>query len=94
MKTSPSLVPNAVSACRMTRAHDPDGSISVTVDTSQLLRVRQAIVQSGCKPVGIVRAVPLAGGTKVRLLLALPPEHVEPVMDSIMRRVGAGQFGQ
>ncbi len=85
------LVPSTFRICK---TRELDGSLSVTVESSQLLRVRRAIVQSGCKPVGIVKAVPLAGGTKVRLLIALRPEFVQPVMDSIMRCVGAGEFGR
>jgi len=90
MQSQPSAARQTTFPCRIAKTRDQ--SLSVTVETSQLLRVRQAIVQSGCKPVGIVKAEPLAGGTKVRLRVALPPEHVEAVMDSIMRRVGAGQF--
>jgi hypothetical protein len=78
---------------RICKTRELDGSLSVTVESSQLLRVRRAIVQSGCEPVGIVKAVPLAGGTKVRLLIALRPESVQRVMDSIMRSVSAGEFG-
>jgi hypothetical protein len=64
------------------------------VDTSQLLQVRRAIVQSGCAPVGIVKAAPLACGTRVRLLIAVRPDHVHKVMESIMRSVGSGEFGR
>ena len=42
---------------------------------------------------GIVKAAPIAGGTRVRLLIALRPEFVQTVMDAIMRCVGAGEFG-
>jgi hypothetical protein len=77
---------------RICQTRELDGSLSVTVETSQLLRVRKAIVQSGCKPVGIVKAVPLAGGRKVRLLVALRPEFVHQVMDAIMRTVDSGEF--
>ena len=84
----------AQSAFRISKARDRDGSLSVTMESSQLLQVRRAIVKSGCAPIGIVKAVPLAGGTKVRLLIALRPEFVQPVMDSIMRCVGSGEFGR
>jgi hypothetical protein len=70
---------------RLTRSRELDGSLSVTVDASQLLRVRRAIVQCPCKPVGIVKAVPLACGTRVRLLIALRPEFVAPVTEAINR---------
>ncbi len=77
---------------RICKSRDLDGSLSITVETSQLLNVRRAIIQSGCKPVGIVKAAPLAGGTRVRLLIALRPEFVDRVMESITRAVGAGKF--
>jgi hypothetical protein len=83
----------APTTLRICKTRDLDGSLSVTVESSLLLQVRRAIVKSGCTPVGIVKAVPLAGGTKVRLLIALRPEFVQPVMDSIMRCVGTGEFG-
>lgn len=79
---------------RISKTRDLQGSLSVTVETSQLLQVRRAILKSGCEPVGIVKAVPLAGGTKVRLLIALRPEFAQPVMDSIMRCVRTGEFGR
>jgi hypothetical protein len=72
---------------RICKSREIDGSLCVTVDTSQLLRVRRAIVQCGCKPIGIVKAVPLAGGTRVRMLIALRPEFVAQVMDAIARAV-------
>ena len=83
----------APSTFRICKTRDLDGSLSVTVESSQLLQVRRAIVKSGCAPVGIVKAVPLAGGTKVRLLIALRPEFLQPVMESIMRCARAGEFG-
>jgi len=89
-----SIASVAPSTFRICKTRELDGSLSVTVESSQLLKVRRAIVQCGCKPIGIVKAVPLAGGTKVRLLIALRPEFVHPVMDSIMRSVGAGEFGR
>lgn len=84
----------APSTFRICKSRELDGSLSVTVESSRLLKVRRAIVQCGCEPVGIVKAVPLAGGTKVRLLIALRPESVPRVMDSIMRSVGASEFGR
>ena len=89
-----SIASVAPSTFRICKTRELDGSLSVTVESSQLLKVRRAIVQCGCEPVGIVKAVPLAGGTKVRLLIALRPEFVHPVMDAIMLCVGAGEFGR
>jgi hypothetical protein len=80
-------------AYRISRARDLGGSLSVTVKTSHLLQVRRAIVQSGIERIGIVKAVPLACGTRVRLLVAVPPQSVEALMDFIMRAVDSGEFG-
>ena len=84
--------PDVAPSYRISKSREIGGSLSVTVDASQLLHVRRAIVQSGCRHVGIVKAVPLACGTRVRLLIAVTPDEVRPVMDSIMRTVSAGQF--
>jgi hypothetical protein len=66
-----------------------NGSLSVNIDSSQLLHVRRAIVQSGCEHVGIVKAVPLAGGTRMRLLVAVDQEHMAQVRDAIIAEVSA-----
>ena len=71
--------------CRISRARDLGGCLAVTVATSQLLYVRRAIVQSGCEDVGIVKATPLACGTRVRLLIAARPESFARVTESIRR---------
>ncbi|HXZ48860.1 MAG TPA: hypothetical protein VEG27_07545 [Usitatibacter sp.] len=73
------------SSLHITPSRERRGSLSVTVDSSQVLQVRRAIVQSGCKPLGIVKAVPLAGGTRVRMLIALRPEFVQPVGEAVRR---------
>jgi hypothetical protein len=80
--------PAPASHYRIAKSREIDGSICVTVDTSQLLRVRRAIIQSGCRPVGIVKAAPIAAGTRVRLLIALRPDFVAPVMEAITREMG------
>jgi hypothetical protein len=72
---------------RICKSREFDGSLCVTVETSQLLRVRRAIGQSGCKPVGIVKAAPLACGTRVRLVIALRQEHLDRVMRAITQAV-------
>jgi len=70
---------------RLTPSRELNGSLSVTVDSSQVLHVRRAIVQSGCHPVGIVKATPIAGGTRIRMLIALPLRFLEPVREAIER---------
>ncbi len=84
------------STLRLTPSRELHGSLCVTVASSQVLQVRRAIVQSGCRPVGIVKAIPLAGGSRVRMLIALRPEFVRPVGEAIERAlqpeagIGAG----
>jgi hypothetical protein len=83
---------NTPSTYRLSRSRERGGSLCVTVDTSQLLRVRRAIVTCGCEHVGIVKAAPLACGTRVRLLVAVPPKAVQRVMESIRQAVGESEF--
>ena len=71
--------------CRISRARDLGGTLAVTVPTSRLLHVRRAIVQAGCADVGIVKATPLACGTRVRLLVAAQPESFPRITESIHR---------
>ena len=74
-------VPQAI--YRISRSRERGGSLAVTVPTSQLLLVRRAIVQSGCEHVGIMTASLLACGTRVRLIIAVPPQAVSRLMDRI-----------
>jgi hypothetical protein len=78
------------STLRLTPSRELHGSLCVTVETSQVLRVRRAIIQSGCRPVGIVKAIPLACGTRVRMLIALSPEFTQPVSEAIENALQAG----
>jgi hypothetical protein len=68
---------------RISRSRELNGSLCVTVDTSQLLRVRRAIVQCGCEHVGIVKVMRLACGTRVRLVIALEQGSVATVTKAI-----------
>jgi hypothetical protein len=83
---------SAFGSFRLTPSRELGGSLSVTVESRQILRVRRAIIRSGCPHVGIVRATPIAG-TRVRLLIALDPEDLHTVMDAIMGEVSSGEFG-
>jgi hypothetical protein len=75
---------NTVS-CRITHGRDLGGCLAVTVDTARLLHLRKAIARCGAKDVGIVRATPLACGTRVRLLIAARPESFACVSEAIHR---------
>jgi hypothetical protein len=77
------------SPLRVTHSRERDGSLSVTVNSSAVLKVRRAIVRSGCHPVGIVKAVPIAGGTRVRLLIASRRELIPRVTEAIARAIEA-----
>jgi hypothetical protein len=70
---------------RLSASRERNGSLCVTVDSSQVLLVRRAIVRSGLHPIGIVKAVPIAGGTRVRMLIALAPHLIRPVEEAIAR---------
>jgi hypothetical protein len=83
---------SASGSFRLTPSRELGGSLSVTVESRQVLRVRRAIIRSGCPHVGIVRATPIAG-TRVRLLIALNPGDLHTVMDAIMGEVSSGEFG-
>lgn len=83
-EASPQAAVRPVS-CRISRARDLGGTLAVTVATARLLHVRRAIVQAGCEHVGIVKATPLACGTRVRLLIAAQPESFSRITESIHR---------
>jgi hypothetical protein len=68
---------------RLSRSRERGGSLAVTVPASQLLLVRRAIVQSGCEHVGIMTASLLACGTRVRLIIAVPPQEVARLQECI-----------
>ena len=78
-KSSPDLEPR----CRISRCRELNGSLSVTVDSSRLLHIRRAIVRAGREHVGIVKAASLAGGTRMRLLIACDPKSMHSIMQAL-----------
>ena len=70
-------------ACRLTKGRDPSGSICVTVATTRLLHVRRAIVQARITNVSIMKATPLACGSRVRLTLTVPVAAIQQLMERI-----------
>jgi hypothetical protein len=70
-------------SCSVAPSRSLNGSLVVTVERSRLLRLRKAIVESGCKRVGIVSATPVACGTRMRMLIAMEPQSVPVVMGAI-----------
>jgi hypothetical protein len=75
--------------CRISRSRDLGGCLAVTVETSKLLLARRAIVRSGCKNIGIVKATPLGCGTRVRLLIAMRPESFARVTEELSLALAA-----
>jgi hypothetical protein len=70
---------------RLSSSRERNGCLCITVDSCDVLRVRRAIVQSGLHPIGIVKAAPIAGGTRVRMLIALDPQLIRPVEEAIAK---------
>lgn len=84
----PDPFPGIRPACSISRGRDLNGSLLVSVERSKLLRVRKALFHCGRAHVGIVRATPLAGGTRMRLVIAMDPESMSILEDAILSAVG------
>lgn len=80
-----------IAGLRLTKSPELGGSLQVTVDSRQLLAVRRAIHRCGCKSLGIVRASRIAGGTRMRMLVALRLEDVARVRRAIENEVSLYQ---
>jgi len=78
---------------RLAGSDDQKAVLSVTVESTDVLRVRRAVFQSGGKSVGILKAAPVPHSSKVRLFVGTQTGARESVMSAIMRSVGAGEFG-
>src|ERR1700741_57623 len=76
---------------RLTASPELGGSLQVTVESRHLLAVRRAIHRCGCKSLGIVRASRIAGGTRMRMLVALRLEDVARVRKAIENEVSLYQ---
>ena len=73
---------------RLSCNRDRDGMLYVTVPSRDVLRVRRAVVSAGCHPIGIVKAAPIANGTRVRMVIAVPAALLREVEESVMRELG------
>jgi hypothetical protein len=74
-------------------AHDQKATLSVTVESTDVLRVRMAVFQSGGKSVGILKVAPVPHSSRVRMFVGTKADAVELIMTAIMRSVGACEFG-
>jgi hypothetical protein len=79
------IAAEAVSTYRLSGDRSRGGSLTVTVDVAKLLLVRRALFQSRIPGIGIVKAAPLACGTRVRLMIAVPPQSLRDAMEAIRR---------
>jgi hypothetical protein len=81
-----------------TRRFAPAGEhkavISVTVESSDVLRVRRAIFQAGGESIGILKAAPVPHSTRVRVFIDMKLAALESIMTAIMRSVTACEFGR
>ncbi len=82
------------SALRLVGSGDHKAVISVTVESSDVLRVRRAIFQTGGGSVGILKTAPVPHSSRVRVFIGMKPGVLEPIMTAIMRSVTACEFGR
>ena len=76
------------------RAQRHPALLTVTVEQTDLLRMRAALQYSGAHSVEYVRVVPIAGSTRIRVDIALQLEAVHAAMHTIICSVKAGEFGR
>jgi hypothetical protein len=75
-------------------AHDQKAALSVTVESTDVLRVRKAVFQSGGKSVGILKVTPVPHSSRVRLFVGTRADAVDLIMTAIMGSVSACEFGR
>ena len=68
--------------------------LTVTVEQSDLLRMRAALSYSGAHSVEFVRVTPIVGSTRVRVDIALRRDSVDGAMHTILCAVREGEFGR
>ena len=68
--------------------------LTVTVEQSDLLRMRAALNYSGAHSVEFVRVTPIAGSTRIRVDIALQRDCVDGAMHTILCAIREGEFGR
>jgi hypothetical protein len=68
--------------------------LTVTVEQSDLLRMRAALSYSGAHSIEFVRVTPIAGSTRVRVDIALQRDSVDGAMHTILCAIREGEFGR
>ena len=79
---------------RLVGSGDQKAALSVTVESTDVLRVRRAIFQAGGGSVGILKATPLPHSSRVRVFIGMKLGALESIMTAIMRSVTACEFGR
>jgi hypothetical protein len=82
------------STLRLVGSGDHKAVLSVTVESTDVLRVRRAIFQAGGGSVGILKAAPVPHSSRVRVFIGMKLGVLESIMTAIMRSVGACEFGR
>ena len=70
-------LPGSHGKLHLVDAHDQKAAISVTVESTEVLRVRKAIFQSGGKSVGILKVAPVPHSSRVRLFVGTSADAVD-----------------
>ena len=73
--------------------NEPRISLCVTVEAVDVFRVRRAVFQSAPESVKVLKAVPVAHSSKVRLYVSMKASALDAMRSAIIRAVSAGEFG-
>jgi hypothetical protein len=73
--------------------NEPRISLCVTVEAVDVFRVRRAVFQSAPESVKVMKAVPVAHSSKVRLYVSMKAGALDAMRSAIIRAVPAGEFG-
>jgi hypothetical protein len=82
------------STLRLVGSDDHKAALSVTVESTDVLRVRRAIFEAGGESVGILKAAPIPHSSRVRVFISMRLGALESIMTAIMRSVTACEFGR
>ena len=82
------------STLRLVDSGDHKAVLSVTVESTDVLRVRRAIFQAGGGSVGILKTAPVPHSSRVRVFIGMKLGVLDSIMTAIMRSVGACEFGR
>jgi hypothetical protein len=82
------------STLRLVGSGDHKAVLSVTVESTDVLRVRRAIFQTGGESVGILKATPVPHSSRIRMFIGMKHVVLESIMIAIMRSVDVCEFGR